>query len=84
MEEGVWSSKLKVVRAMEKSPMQQLLAELEAEGIVKKTGEMFTNPKTGELAPLYVLVPRFAAVYGEGGEGLLKYIREHYEFTTTH
>ena len=69
---------------MKKSPMQELLAELEAEGIIKKTGEMHTNPKTGELAPLYVLVPRFAAVYGEGGEGLVKYIRENYEFTTTH
>ena len=69
---------------MEKSPAQILLAELEAEGIVKKTGEMFANPKTGELSPLYVLVPRFAAVYGEGRDGLLKYIDEHYEFTTTH
>ena len=69
---------------MKKSPMQELLAELEAEGVVKKTGEMRANPKTGKLAPVYVLVPRFAAVYGEGGEGLVKYIRENYEFTTTH
>ena len=68
-----------------KTPMQELLEEMEREGLVERTGEMRENPETGEPRPTYVLVPALAAVYGQGGEGLVRYIRENYEFVpTTH
>ena len=67
------------------SPMQELLEEMEREGLIERTGELRANPETGEPRPVFVLMPELAAVYGQGGEGLLRYIREHYEFVpTTH
>jgi len=38
--------------------VQQLLDELEAEGIVARTGEMRRDDKTGKLSPVYVLTPK--------------------------
>ena len=65
--------------------VKALLEKLEHEGVVEKTGEFRTNPETGEPRPVFVLVPALAAVYGLGGEGLVRYIRENYEFVpTTH
>ena len=65
--------------------VKALLEKLEHEGVVEKTGEFRANPETGEPRPVFVLMPELAAVYGQGGEGLLRYIREHYEFVpTTH
>ena len=65
--------------------VKALLEKLEHEGVVEKTGEFRTNPETGEPRPVCVLVPALAAVYGQGGEGLLRYIRTNYEFVpTTH
>ena len=67
------------------SPMQELLEEMEREGLIERTGELRANPETGEPRPVFVLVPALAAVYGLGGEGLVRYIRENYEFVpTTH
>ena len=64
---------------------RELFDEMERDGVIVRTGEFRANPETGEPRPVFVLVPALAAVYGQGGEGLLRYIREHYEFVpTTH
>ena len=68
-----------------KSPMQELLEEMEREGLIERTGELRANSKTDEPRPVFALVPALAAIYGEGGAGLVRYIRENYEFVpTTH
>jgi hypothetical protein len=63
--------------------MQELLEEMEREGLIERTGELRANPETGEPRPTFVLVPALAAIYGQGGEGLVRYIRENYEFIPT-
>jgi hypothetical protein len=70
---------------MKKTPTQILFEELEREGVIERTGKFKVNPETGEPRPCFVLVPELAAIYGEGAEGLERYIRTHYEFVpTTH
>jgi hypothetical protein len=65
--------------------MQELLEEMEREGLIERTGEFRANSETGEPRPVFVLVPALAVIYGQGGEGLLRYIRTNYEFVpTTH
>jgi hypothetical protein len=45
------------------SLIQSLLDELEAEGVVVRTGELRPSSK-GELQPVFVLSPKYAARFG--------------------
>jgi hypothetical protein len=58
--------------------VQELLAEMERDGIIERTGEMRPNNK-GELEPAYVLTPEYAKRYGgEDGQALINAFIDRY------
>jgi hypothetical protein len=46
--------------------MQELLEEMEREGLIEKTGELRANPETGEPRPVCPYLPRSMAKAGKG------------------